>query len=151
MTINQKHTLTIKFLLYIGIWLSSAFMFMYAVAKPFLGLYVLVLIPYLIHLVLFYLTFSFTVTEKHIRIERGILFKKIKDIEYTSIQNVEMKAGPLMRIIGIRKFNVWTASQNQLVIRKGNTSNQADGQVVLDKPEAEWLAEYISRMKNISS
>ena len=144
MKTNQKLKLSGKFLPYIIIYLALCCLPAYFVYKPLLSLFFPFLLVIVIYSFFYYLTFSFEYTDKHIKVSKGVIFRDIKNIQFDKIQNIEMKAGPLMRIMGVVKLNIWTASQNQLKMNRGNTNNKPDGSIFLDRKDGDFLNTFIS-------
>jgi membrane protein YdbS with pleckstrin-like domain len=83
---------------------------------------------------------SFVLTDKSISISSGVLFRNSCTIRFDRIQDVRVVRDPLHLLLGLRSVAIWTASPDQ---RVGN-SKRADGLLVLDADEADWLKDYLS-------
>src|ERR1700722_19752649 len=57
--------------------------------------------------------FSFTIGDRNVTINSGVLFRQSKTIDYGRIQNVDNARGPIQMMFGITAVNIWTASQDQ--------------------------------------
>jgi uncharacterized membrane protein YdbT with pleckstrin-like domain len=86
-------------------------------------------------------TKSFIVENDKITINKGVLTRTSKSIPFDRIQNVTCVSGLLMRLFGITKINIWTASHSQL---EDGTSIDPDGLLVLLKGDAEYLKNTIT-------
>jgi membrane protein YdbS with pleckstrin-like domain len=58
---------------------------------------------------MYYDSFTFLLTEDMLLIEKGVLFKNKIVVPYSRVQNVNIKQGPLQRILGISSVYVITA------------------------------------------
>ncbi len=94
-------------------------------------------------IVLVYNHWSYIVTGNNIIVKDGIIFRKSKTINFKAIQNVTQKQGPLMLIFGIKRLEIWTASQSQLKTSSNNMTASSDASVILNKIEADELQSYI--------
>lgn len=83
---------------------------------------------------------SFVLTDKSISISSGVLFRNSCTIRFDRIQDVRLVRNPLHLMLGLKSIAIWTASPDQ---RIGN-SKRADGLLVLDAGEADWLRDYLS-------
>lgn len=98
-----------------------------------------------IWLLLDYACVSYTVSENKIIINSGILIKKSQSIPFSSVQNVNNSRGPISTIFGASRINIWTASPSQIQISNGRSHNGPSGSLLLDRDDAEWLKEYITK------
>ncbi len=98
-------------------------------------------------LLLDYACISYVVSEKMLTINSGILIKSSKSIPYASVQNVNNTSGPIAMIFGVGRINIWTSSQEQIQISRGNSRNKPSGSLLLAKTDAEWLKDYILKNK----
>jgi len=91
-----------------------------------------------------YLTYRFwryEVGSKVLKIESGVIWRKIVSIPYERIQNVEIRRGPIARILGLSEIQVQTAGYSG----KGLAEGKIPGVL---KEEAEKLKEeLIERVK----
>jgi membrane protein YdbS with pleckstrin-like domain len=83
---------------------------------------------------------SFVLTDKSISISSGVLFRNSCTIRFDRIQDVRVLRDPLHLMLGLKSVAIWTASPDQ---RVGN-SKRADGLLVLEADEADWLKDYLS-------
>ena len=88
-----------------------------------------------------YFTFL-EIKENHLLVKRGILFIDTRDTQYKMVQNIDISAGPLMRIIGLYRLDIWTSS-SKIYIEKGSGGSCADEFVYLGKEDADWLKIFI--------
>lgn len=87
----------------------------------------------------------FSMNDGKITIDSGIITKKSKTILLNNIQNVGLERGLLMRMFGISKVKIWTASQSQISSDKNGSSAKPDGLLFLNQIDADWLNEYLTR------
>lgn len=61
----------------------------------------------------FYSSLSYSLTEFHLVVEEGVIFKKQKRIPFKQITNAEVRRGPFKRRYGIANINIQTAGRSQ--------------------------------------
>ena len=101
-------------------------------------------IPVFIYLLLDYRNFSFIVKDNDIIVNSGILTKRSKLIPFDKIQNIDLKSGLLMRLLGLTRVNIWTSSPAQIKIRNRQSEHTPDSFITLDAEDATWLQNFIS-------
>jgi len=106
-------------------------------------IFVFIILPAIIWIYFDYKSRSFIVESNRITINSGILIKRSKLIPFDKIQNIENFKGLLLRICGISKLYIWTASPQQIQISRKKTSYRSDGILVLDVDDSEWLKNFI--------
>ena len=84
--------------------------------------------------------FSFTLSERAINIDSGVLVRSSRVVRLDKIQDVETRQGPLLSLWALKSVAIWTASLDQV---RGNT-RRPDGLIVLEADSADWLANYLS-------
>jgi uncharacterized membrane protein YdbT with pleckstrin-like domain len=104
--------------------------------------------------VLWYLTFSFVVSDKAITINSGLIFKKNKEINFNVIYRISGVSGPLQMIFGLKQVSMMTASLQELMLagRINFNDNQKhikvkhkpDGVLILSHKETEELKSLVS-------
>lgn len=94
-----------------------------------------------------YNSFSFLLKESDISIYSGIIIKRTKMIPLNTIQSIDCKQGILMRILKIKKLNIWTSSPSQININQGNTINTPDCTLFLSNEDSVLLQELINSLK----
>ena len=95
-----------------------------------------------------YKNFSFIYDEKQIEIRKGILTKSRKSIPFSTIQDINIVSGILMRRFGLEKIEIWTSSPAQIQIqttrnRGTETEHKPDGVLYLKTEDAESLRAFI--------
>lgn len=68
-------------------------------------------------------------------------------IPLNTIQSIDCKQGILMRILKIKKINIWTSSPSQININQGNTINTPDCTLFLSNEDSVLLQELINSLK----
>ncbi len=153
-TLNQKtflpqavswYTLT-KLLILLG---AVTFLFSLAGAGMFaLGTFgFFIIFPIAIYFLLYYSTFSFSVDESKITINSGIIVHRSKSIPLNNIQNINDVSGLLMRMFGLTRMAIWTASASQIEIHNENSDNRPDGVLFLLNADGDWLKDYMLKKK----
>jgi hypothetical protein len=84
--------------------------------------------------------FSFTLTDRTINIDSGVIIQSSRVVRFDKIQDVEARQGLLQRLLGLKSVAIWTASLDQV---RGNT-RRPDGLIVLEADTADWLTNYMS-------
>jgi hypothetical protein len=84
--------------------------------------------------------FSFTLTDRTINIDSGVIIQNSRVVRFDKIQDVEARQGLLQRLLGLKSVAIWTASLDQV---RGNT-RRPDGLIVLEADTADWLTNYLS-------
>jgi len=103
------------------------------------------LIPLIFYLYLSYKCINFFVSDNNIIINSGIIFKKLKDIPFNSIQTKNLNTSPLQKLFGVSSLSIWTSSQSQIQIYRGNSKQRADGTLVLETNDANQLREMMTK------
>lgn len=84
-------------------------------------------------------SWKYQLTEKAIKIEKGVIWKKYISIPYNKIQNIDIYRGIIDRILGLSKVQIQTAGYS--ITKYGVTS---EGQLPgLNKNTAETLREAL--------
>lgn len=148
MEINKKHKITKKYIIWRAIQILLVLVPLKVFSNQFTDASFTVLSPLLliifIYLVISILVTNFSFNEKEFNMKYGILFRSSKTIKYNKLQNLELTAGPLMRILGLYKINFWTASIDQLTIHGGSSRTKPDTIVYIRKNNALWLENFIN-------
>jgi membrane protein YdbS with pleckstrin-like domain len=84
---------------------------------------------------------SYVLTDKSISIDSGILSRRSCAIRFDRVQDVITTRGPLQALLGLKAIAIWTASPDQ---RVGNRKGAADGYLILDADDVDWLRDYLS-------
>ncbi|MDF1496972.1 MAG: PH domain-containing protein [Patescibacteria group bacterium] len=117
---------------------------LYEWLQTFASILIFIGIPIAICYAISHFNISYNVEEDKITINKGILFKKSKTIAYHSIQNINILKGPLQSLAGISSINIWTASPGQqLGHHNHDTPGKADGSLLLNTTDANWLRDFI--------
>lgn len=135
---------------YIG---SSALI--YGVAMPLLTLFIIVF--YYFWAVWTYNNYKYQFSEYDIKIEKGVIAKKYSSIPYNRIQNIDIKRGPIARILGLSGLQIQTAGYSGSgmggfhLFRRNRPRFLTEGSLPgLDPQLAETLQdEAIKRMKGL--
>lgn len=102
-----------------------------------------------IYAALWWKLFQYTVGEDYIIIQKGVIFRSEKNINFNDIQSINAVFGPLMALFGLRQVSGFTSSPEQLVITsdKGGTrtTHVPDIQILLDKQTAEELLQAVRK------
>ncbi|MEM2929889.1 MAG: PH domain-containing protein, partial [Thermoproteota archaeon] len=69
----------------------------------------LVLVPSIIWINLYYLSLFYTFTESEIIVEKGVWWKHKSIVPYNRITNVDIRQGPVSRMLGLWELRVQTA------------------------------------------
>ncbi len=112
---------------------------------------ILIVIIYFV-LLLDYKNTSFLYNEKQIEISKGIFTKSQRAIPFSTVQNINLVSGIIMRWFGLKKIEIWTASPSQIQIfekrgRGSSTDHKPDGMIILLKEDAEDLKNFITAHK----
>ncbi len=117
-----------------------------------LPIVILVTILVLAYPVLYWYLFSYELTERHITINSGILFRQYETIDFGRIQTMDNERGPLLWLFGLTMVEIWTASADQISFSVGNKSTEArprpDTVLILRENDAQALKDFIMRSKN---
>ena len=84
--------------------------------------------------------FSFTLTDRTINIDSGVIIQSSRVVRFDKIQDVETRQGLLLRALDLKSVAIWTASLDQV---RGN-KRRPDGLIVLEADTADWLANHLS-------
>jgi len=99
--------------------------------------------------ILYYKTFSFSLTEDFISITSGIIYVSTKTIDFKDVQNISSRRGPMLMIFGLSMLNGFTASPGQLVVTTSSygrsTSYKPDISIVLNQNDSEELRKFITK------
>lgn len=150
MELNKTTSHSFKFV----IWKTTHFLLIILIFALFyenlkyFGFFVGIFFIYTLAKVISYFFWKFNFSEKYIKVKTGILFTKTRDISFKDIQNMDITAGPLMKIIGLSKISMWTSS-SKFTIKRGSGESRSDIDIFLDKENAEWLKKYILENENI--
>ncbi len=118
------------------------------IVLPFLGIVIALVLAYPI---LFYLLFSFELTEHTITVNSGILFRQYETIDFNKVQAMDQERGPLLMLFGLTEINIWTASADQLTFSVGanalKTRPRPDVRMLLRKDDAQKLKDLAMSSK----
>ena len=116
---------------------------------PLLWLFVVAIIVVLCYPVLYYLLFTYELSQSSITVNSGIIFRQYETIQFDKIQALDNERGPLLMLFGLTLVKVWTASADQLVSGEGNNHAQIrprpDMTLILRRDEAHALREFAMR------
>jgi uncharacterized protein len=103
--------------------------------------------------VVYYLLFSYEVTQTSLTVKSGILFRQYETIPFDRMQVVDNERGPLLMIFGLTMIRMWTSSPDQFNIDtdNGTASSHAepDATLIIGKNDAETLKAYMTRPKSV--
>lgn len=154
--LNEKLPVTKKFKIYISIYIYF-FVLIFSLflsnsyRYPFAGFLITVIIlGFLGYLFVdaIYESMSFLVTNNSITANWGIFVKKSKTVLFDTVQTMDSKGGLIMGMCGIVEFRINITSPSQININSGSATKAYDFSVVLSSDEADWLANFISRVKS---
>ena len=106
--------------------------------------------PYLLYIFLNYKNFSFQVNDENIEIKSGIVSKNSKTIPFHSVQNINLKTGPVQRLFGLASVRIWTSSQSQLQSSNKKIESNPDGALFLNNIDAEQLQEIMTKKNRLN-
>lgn len=119
---------------------------------PFLILFfisLLISIPSAIWVNLYYASLFYTFTESEILVERGVLWKHRSIVPYNRITNVDIRQGPVQRLVRLWDIHVQTAGYN--VYGGGATVAEAYLQGIRNAEEVrEFVMSMIRRLKPVA-
>ncbi|MDO8561943.1 MAG: PH domain-containing protein [bacterium] len=124
----------------------------------FVGVGILLAIVLVGYRWLWYLLFSFVLTERGVTINSGVLFRQSKTIDSNRMQNVNNVRGPLLMIFGLTGVQIWTASPDQVSFSTSYSRNgrstivrpKPDGLLILRKGDAEWVRNYLTQQRGVA-
>ena len=108
------------------------------------GIVIVFIAAALAHPILTVILFSYTLAERSITINTGILFRQYETIDFTRIQTIDLERGPLLWLFGLTEVHLWTASAAQFNDRDGETHARPDTVLILDRDTAVQLKEFIT-------
>jgi len=115
--------------------------------KPLLGIFITLAIflglPLVLYFLAIYATINFVVQENGMTVTSGLIIKRSRSVAFDRVQNVYIEAGPLARMFGITKVNMWTASVGQMQLNNGQSYNQPDLSIYLKQEDATKIKEMI--------
>ena len=120
-----------------------------ALIGPLLTLFVLAVLVVLSYPVLYYLFFTYELTEEAITANSGIIFRQYETIQFNKIQAIDNERGPLLMLFGLTLVKVWTASPDQVTSGLGRDAvrPRPDMTLLLRKDEAMALRDFAVREK----
>lgn len=89
--------------------------------------------------------------KEHLKIERGIIWKRYSNVPYERVQNVDIRRGILARIFGFSELEIQTAGYSMQAYgrRRGFNRMHSEGYIpAVEMGEAEKIREFL--MKKIS-
>ena len=105
--------------------------------------------------VLYWMLFTYELTEHTITINSGIIFRQYETIDFGRIQTIDNERGPLLMLFGLTLVRIWTASADQISFSVGNKSAEAhpqpDTTLLLHKDAAEQLKGFLVRSRTSGS
>jgi membrane protein YdbS with pleckstrin-like domain len=103
---------------------------------------------------LYYILFSYLLTEHTMTVNSGILFREYETFDFGRIQVIDLERGPLLWLFGLTEVRVWTASADQLSFSVGTRAATAhphpDATLILDSDDAQEIKDFIMRAKTSS-
>lgn len=97
--------------------------------------------------VLYWILFSYELTERTITVNTGIIFRQYESIDFDRIQSINNERGPLLWLLGLTMVKIWTASADQMnfSVEKDSVRSEAtpDTTLVLDEKIAHDLKEFV--------
>jgi len=144
MELNQIHKLTWRYIVWKFLQVTLLAMISFFLNEHFFNVVIFVGIIYIIYSLITRYFITFSLDEKQINTKMGILFRSSKTVRYNKLQDLELTAGPLMRMVGLVKVNFWTASPNQVSVDNGSSSSRPDTYMYLVKVNAEWVERFIN-------
>jgi membrane protein YdbS with pleckstrin-like domain len=101
--------------------------------------------------VLYYVLFSYEVSNSSLTVKSGIIFRQYETIPFDRMQVVDNERGPLLMIFGLTMIRMWTSSPDQfnIDIENSTASSHAepDATLIIGKDDAEALKSYMTRPK----
>ncbi|MFA6341055.1 MAG: PH domain-containing protein [Candidatus Paceibacterota bacterium] len=119
------------------------------------GIPVLILLLFVLHDILYYLKYSFSVSDNSISVTSGVFVISTKIVDFKDIQNISSVRGPLLMLFGLSKLNGFTSSPGQLVVSTNSkngtstTSYRPDISIILNRNDAEQLREFMAKANDI--
>jgi membrane protein YdbS with pleckstrin-like domain len=109
----------------------------------FITLTIIIALPVLVPLFIKYKFFSFVVEKDKITTKSGMLSRESKAIPFDRVQTVDGHQGLWMRLFGLSKVKIWTASPQQINIGTRNSNSEAEIKMILTLEDADWIKEFI--------
>ncbi len=99
--------------------------------------------------ILYYLLFTYELSDGSITVNKGIIFRQYETIHFDKIQAIDNERGPLLMLFGITLVKIWTASADQLVSGMGKDAARIrprpDMTLILGKDEAAAVRDFAMR------
>jgi uncharacterized membrane protein YdbT with pleckstrin-like domain len=111
------------------------------------GIVVIFIIAALVQPVLNFVLFSYTLTDRTITINSGILYRQYETIDFNRIQTLDLERGPLLWLFGLTEVRLWTASADQLNHEHDGPHAAPDTTLILERGTAEILRDHIHNAK----
>lgn len=120
----------------------------------------------IVYAYLYWMFFSYQISQTSIVIRSGVIFRSAKTVEFNNLQNASADRGPLLMLFGLSRFNGFTASVGQISFSssthtdaQGRTTSSSssttrpDVDIILPKADAEemltWVQSgHIQRVQN---
>jgi membrane protein YdbS with pleckstrin-like domain len=74
----------------------------------------------------YYRSISYELTDEEIRVRKGIITKTVQTVPYRTITNIEVKRGPLDRLLGIGGIHAQTAGYSQQAVAEAQLGGLVD-------------------------
>ena len=81
----------------------------------------------------YYRSISYELTDEEVRVRKGIVTKTVQTVPYRNITNVEVKRGPLDRLLGIGGIHAQTAGYSQQSVAEAQLGGLTDCEEVADQ------------------
>lgn len=101
-----------------------------------------------LYILSYYEALSFLVTDRSITIYWGIFNKKSKTVLFDTVQTIDSKSGYIMSALGILNFRISITIPSQINLNQYSIKRTPDLTVVLTPGQADWLTEFIIKIKN---
>lgn len=108
---------------------------------------IIFIVGVLIHPILEYILFTYTLHPDTITINTGILFRQYETIAFSRIQTLDLERGPLLWLFGLTEVRMWTGSADQFNSGEHDLHAKPDTTLILGRDTAQELKDFISGSK----
>ncbi len=119
------------------------------ITEPIVALFTLGIIVILAFPRLYYVLFTYEISEHTITVNSGILFRQYETIDFGKIQAIDNERGPLLMLFGLTLIRIWTASADQLTSGLGKEAvrikPRPDMTLILGKDDAAAVRDFAMR------
>lgn len=104
----------------------------------------------LLHPILTYILFTFSLEEHAITVNSGIVFRQYETITFERIQTLDLERGPILWLFGLTEVQLWTASTDQLNDHEAHTHAKPDTTLILARDTAQEFKDHVSEARKIA-